>query len=96
MGRSIAEQGCLLPGYPEILGPASPDAHAGNLDLLHADLLQLHPPALRNQWVNTGTDGKHPDQSDGKPVGNDDWVGNNKIKQLSGKFFLYSNKLFNQ
>lgn len=34
-----------------------------------------HPTTSGHWWTNTGTDGKHPDQFDGEPLGNDDRIG---------------------
>jgi len=39
----------------------------------------LHQAAPGDRGIDPGTDGKHPDQSDGEQMGNDDWVGINKI-----------------
>jgi hypothetical protein len=39
-----------------------------------ADILQLHPASHRDQWNDTGTNGKHPDQSHWEPLGTmTDW-----------------------
>ena len=41
-------------------------------------------PHMGINGMSTGTDGEHPDQPDGEPVGNNDWVGDQRrVKKLT-------------
>jgi len=46
------------------------------------------PNNIRNQWINTGTDGKHPNKFDGEQMGNDDWIGKREVKRIEESLII--------